>query len=159
MSDLTAEHFAKYAGQTFTLFAFGGTDDNGNEYPYIEIEMTLDAVETMKPICYAAAANREQAAEDRDNPSREPTPFEAGAPVPDLRTPFRLIFRAPDRTPLADGAYKVSHPGLGTIDSLYLSRAGIAVDHASTSREEGAEARVPMKKIDHESCVLSAIFA
>lgn len=159
MANLTVEDFSKHAGETFTLFAFGGIDDNGNEHPYIEIEITLDAVEAMTPICYAAAADREQTTEKRDGRSKEPTPLKTGARVPDLPIPFRLIFRAPDRTPLADGAYKVCHPRLGAIDSLFLSREGIAVDGACTLLEKGAEAQVPMKKIDHESCVLSATFA
>ncbi|MFX4221154.1 MAG: hypothetical protein ACMVO3_09285 [Thalassobaculum sp.] len=61
----------------------------------------------------------------------------------------------PDHTPLTDGGYTVSHPEPGTIEHLHLC---CEVDGECACIDRGAEVRMPAKRLDHECCVLPAIF-
>lgn len=158
MSELTAEWFERPAGKTCTLFALDGITDDGTGCSYAEISITLTTVKFDAPTRYPTAVELEESGGVMMKPVAR-SDAETGRPaVPEMPTPFRHIFHAPDHRPLTNGGYTISHPEPGTIEHLHLCCEAVAVYGKCACIDRGAEVRMAVKRLDHECCVLPATF-
>lgn len=103
LKDASADTFREHIGSTFKTNVFAGKCEAGSG-----IESSGDDVELELVEC---------------EEGKDPHDFE----MPDTenavaRTPFCIVFRGPDNYPFPDGIYDLSHPKLGEIKGIAMSR-------------------------------------
>jgi|GEM_PF-6565657 len=156
MVDLTLETFEPLKGETFTVLAFGGLGEDGVEYPHAEIAVTLEAVQKGDPICYPDTYARDDKGMIMVDADGEKTVLRKGDPVPNMPTPFTLVFHAADHAPIWDGVYAVKHEKLGEIGELSLTRDLVTKDGTVRCMDGGKHVEIDGKVIDQDCCVLHA---
>lgn len=158
MTDFTAETFEKLKGETFTLLAFGGTGDDGIEYDYAEIPITVEKVTAGKKVRYGSILKKDGTGKVVTDEKGNAVVGAIGDPVPDLPTPFTVDFHAPHRTPIESGAYTIKHATLGTLDHIHLSRFKPFKDAKIRAMDGGKAVVLDSHALDEECCILVAHF-
>ncbi len=159
MADFTAETFEPLTGQTFTLLAFGGTDEDGNEHEPAQFPVTLEKVARSEPVCYPDTYERDEAGAVKTDADGKRIVAKKGEPVPDLPAPFALVFRAPDHTPVTDGAYTITHKDLGSLEGLSLSRELVTKPGKIRFDDNNKATEVDGDVLDHDTCLLCVQFS
>lgn len=159
MVDYKPDTFEPLTGETFTLLAFGGKDEEGNEHPPAEIPITLEKVTKEEPICYPDVYERDDKGGLKVDKNGKKIVAKKGEPVPDLPVPFALVFHAPDHTPISDGAYTITHKTLGSMEDINVSRDIATTDGKVKCVHENRQVEVDGKVVDHDCCTLRVQFA
>lgn len=158
MTDLTAETFEKLRGETITLLAFGGTGDDGLEYDYAEIPITVAQVRVGKPLRFGSKLKKDGDGKAVTDEKGNAIVDSAGDLVPDMPTPFTVDFHAPHRMPIESGHYTIKHATLGTLDNIHLSRFKPIKDAKIRAMDGGKAVVLDGHVVDEECCILVAHF-